>query len=364
MAKPKNGWDASHWGRFIIANKDYYDMVLNNLGGHHKLYQARSYEDFLVCTGCYQFFTKQETHTCSTGVMVSFQEVVQGDKRACKAFAHAWLESVLYTPSKNFKPRGAARGIPNALMGKWRRALLSNADNLVDEAILLFNNSKFPRAGLLALVAQEEFVKMFWASIEGQNRETYFYLFPIEGYKPGFTFQRLYLAMRGLRLETTADSHERFSNNEERKNYDLLDHDKKLAIVRASRPFFSRSAQLILTLDHHRKYRLLYGESKQLSARCRYVDLDFRHSIFTIPDTEMPRGQAYDHTLFAAALCHDWSEHGFCDQSGKVRLFGPHEGFLKRTQQRYQDFLGLHPDTKSQVFPTPQFTTAEKAQLA
>ena len=348
LAKPKNSWDANHWESFILTDKDYWDMVFNNLAGHPKLYQAGSYEDFLVCTGCHQFFTRQEAHTCSTGVMVSFQEVVQGDKRARQAFAHAWLKSVIYIPS-NFKPRGAAQKVPDALMGEWRRALLSNADSLVDEAVLLFNNSKFPRAGLLALVAQEELVKMFWASLKGQNQTMHFYLFPIKGCKPGFTFQRLSLAIRGLRLETIAHS-ERFSK---KNQYNLLDHDNKLAIVRFSHPFFTRIVQPILTLDHYRKYRLLYGETEQLSARCRYVDLDFNHGTITIPGTEMPRGQTYDHTLFAAALCHDWSEHGLCDQSGRIRSFGQHEEFLNRTQQRYQDFLGLHPDIKSQVFPTP-----------
>lgn len=353
-------WNKPQWKTFILKDKAYWRMVSNLLSGHPKLYQAGSFQKFLVCTACNQFLTVQEVHSCPGGKLLSWQDATHGNDAAREAFAHAWLESVFYNLPEGLKPWGAAQEVPAQLLDDFKRELLTNADDLVDEATLLFKKAKYARAAFLALVAQEELVKMTWASIESQNRITHFYLFPIEGCKPGFTFQRLSLAIRGLRLEIYSQGVEKFNWN---KEYNLLEHDTKLALVKLSENFFLGRRHSLLTLDHYNKYRLLYEKAENLPELCRYVDLGFHHGTVVIPNILMSREQAHDHILFAAALCHDWAEHGFCDHTGKARVIGPYDMFHERAHQRYQDFMNSHHDIQSQIFPTPRLTKEEKAKL-
>lgn len=354
-------WSEKEWEEFILKDKNYWQMVENLLCGHPKLYQAGSFNGFFVCTACDKFFTVQEAHSCPTGRLLAWSNVSQGNEEARKAFVRAWLKSIFYKLPKGLKPWGAAKEVPAQLLDDFKHKLLENADSLIDEAILLFENKKYPRASFLALVAQEELVKMVWASIESQNRTTHFYLFPIEGCKPGFTFQRLSLAIRGLRLETHSSGLEEFKW---KKEYDLLQHDTKLALVKLpSNYFLNRLRDSILQLEHYDKYRLLYARTDKSPEQCRYVDFDFHHGTVISPDKAVSREQAYDHILFAAALCHDWAEHGFCNHTGKVSVVGPYNEFRERAHQRYQDFMNSHCDCQSQIFPTPKLTDEEKAKL-
>jgi hypothetical protein len=370
MTRAVKYWSQAEWESFILRDRDYWDMVSTLLSGHPKLYLAGGFDKFLVCTACEQFVTAQEAHSCPNGSLLSWKDATSGDEVARTAFAHAWIKSVFYKPPKGLKRRGPAQEVPAQLLIDFKQELLRNADSLIDEAILLFQNQRYPRAALLALVAQEELVKMGWASIEAQNPLTYFYLFPIEGCKPGFTFQRLSLAMRGLRLETRSRGVEQFKWEEK---YNLLKHEAKLAIVKLAVGYFlAHRGSTILELEHYDKYRLLYGKAeKPLDRkaekpleRYRYVDIDFDHSALAIPDKVVSREEAYDHIVFAAALCHDWAWHGLCDQTGRIRDFGPYEDFVERAQQRYQNLLSSYGDIKSEVFPTPHLTEAERIRLA
>lgn len=341
-------WDKAHWVKHFVKK---WDFVSPLLGSHPKLHQARRPENFLACSECHEFFTAQEPHTCpQCGSLYSLKEAARGDESARSAFVQAWLKTAWSSLPCGLRPRGPAKKIPAQFMKEFRQSLLYNADDLIDESILLFDNMRYPRAGFLALVAQEELVKMAWASIADQNRNSYFYQFPMEGCKPGFVFPRFYLALRGLRLICHSSFDHQFKCE---ADYDMLDHDSKLAIVKSPREIAMLSHYSpILTVTHVQKYSEVYAKIDRLPERCRYVDLNFDHAKLGRPEQAMTREHAYDQILFASALCHDWAAHGLCAQSGNVWNAGEFDRFRKRARQRYDKFLKGH-QIKSEIFPKP-----------
>ncbi len=346
-------WDLQDWVNYYVV-EDRWSWLSNMLAGHPKVYEAGKLTDFLVCSACKGFFVTQEGHSCPGGQLLSFHDA-KYDETVRRAFVHEWVGSVIYEPKGRFKEfqHCSAQVISHGFIESFCQKLLHNADSLLNEAIQLFEGGHHARAAFLALLAQEELVRMYWAHIEGVNSDGRFYQFPIKGCAPGFTFQRFYLALRGLRLKSWCYEKPFV------EGLDMMDHDAKLAVVKIHTPFLTTSLQTpLVTLDHFSKYELLYGDVQRLPELLRYIDLDCRSGVLSTPDSGISQREAFDHIALTCGILHDWAEHGFWSWSFEYKRFIDH------AQKRYQQFLDQYNGIQSEVFPKPRLTPGDKAILA
>lgn len=357
-------WDVSDWEDYIVSDDRYWQQVYISITNHRNMAGAGKPEDMFVCETCLGMGTASKlVNCCSDKHLYSLAET-SNNEIAKRCFIRGWVMHMIRSANKP-KPKGTDKIITEDEALDYLRSLLQNIDSLIDEAIFLFEHNKYQRAGFLALVAKEEIVKMVWFSIENINREGVFFKFPIKGCRPGFTYRRLYLASRGLRLDYGSNESGYDMQFNLHPEYDMEDHDKKLKMaMNPSNFLIGHRGMQILSLDHFGKYYYLYRNEEQLIEYLRYVDIDFDHSQLNKPWTKMSREKAYDRILFAAALCHDWAEHGgYLGSNG--RLLDPCKlrEFRDRARKRFEDFLAQHSDIRGEVFPAPSLSEDEKQVL-
>ena len=301
---------------------------------------------------------------CNSESLHSLEEA-RSSETAKRAFIRAWVNHVTEGARKP-KPKGCEREITPQEANTYLVSLRSNIDNLIDDAIVLFDRERYQRAGFLALVAKEELVKMGWFSFENMNRESPIFTFPVLNAEPGFNFRRLRLSYQGLRFHW--DGHPSgWKGTFELKDEDvkMSDHDQKIKMAMYPSNFMVGFPGVqIMDLDHFAKYYYLYSEEENMISYLRYVDLDFHHGNLITPWALMNKQSAFDRICFAAALCHDWGHHGgFLGTQGKPT--DPHQlrDFLNQTKARYDSFVATHHGIGSDVFPDPTLTENEKDWL-
>ncbi len=357
-------WDIQDWEDEIFRDKRRWEQVYIAITDHRKMRGACRVEDMYICDNCLTLGTQPPLKCCDDERIHSLADN-KTDETGKRSFIRSWVNHVTKSASK-LKPKGSDREVTVAEAQEYLASLRLNVNQLIDDAITLFEKGSYQIAGFLALVAEEELVKMVWFSLEHMNRCTPEFSYPIKDAKPGFTFKRLYLASKGLRFkwEYAETGWKGFFDLQDGK-YDMADHDQKLKMAMDLSNFMMgyRGTQ-IMELDHFGKYYALYHHEKKLIKYLRYVDLDFDHSRLQKPWNLMTQEQAFDRICFAAALCHDWNPHGgFLSEGGKPIHHEAMWEFQRQSRKRYDDFLNAHHDISSRVFPVPHLTGEEKDLL-
>lgn len=296
------------------------------------------------------------------------------NEQAKRAFIRAWIHSLQpdeFLREEGFKVQGTDTELDDDEAFDYQYKLRVNIESLIDEAILLFDNGFYRRAGFLALVALEETMKMGWFSVFHINKNSADFTYPLYGCKPGFTYKRVWLTYKGLRhtIKQTEREREKSSHRLREKfkflsGQNMENHLHKLQMaVDPSNTFMGLGS--IVKLENAQKYYVTYKEFHQndnVLEYCRYIDIDFDHS--SIPELGMTRQQAFDHILFASAMLPDWAEHaGYRNFAQRDHADESANTFIDRNYKKHKAFLNRYSDIGSDVFPTATITDKERETL-
>lgn len=365
-------WQLDDWEEYIVRNWTRWEARIA-FTTHEKWQSVKDADRIFACENCLNVFTDVETDDCDNPSHYPMSQS-PSNEQAKRAFVRVWINALQpreLMPEKDMNVRGTDTELTDDEAFDYQFKLRSNIESLIDEAMLLFDNSFRRRAGFLALVALEETMKMGWFSIFHINKDRSHFIYPLYGCKPGFTYKRVWLVYKGLRHrmpQTEREREESAGGLREKFRFvpgqNMENHLHKLQMAVDPRNTFLGSSSL-LELENTQKYYTMYKEFHQnddVLEYCRYIDIDFDHSC--IPELGMTQQQAFDHILFASAMLPDWAEHaGYRNFSQRDHADESANSFIARNQDKYKAFLERYSDISSDIFPSAALTDEERQIL-